>query len=80
MRPEDVQLAQGDPQAIELVADMVEYLPSERCHYVYSSIGDAKITAAIKTDVTVNIGDRVPVRFALENASYFDVRSGERVA
>jgi hypothetical protein len=59
---------------------MVEYLPSERCYYVYSHIGDAKVTAAIKTDTTVHIGERVPVRLALENASYFDVRSGERVA
>jgi ABC-type sugar transport system ATPase subunit len=80
LRPEDVQLAQGDAPAIELVAEMVEYLPSERCHYVYSHIGDAKVTAAIKTDTTVHIGERVPVRLALENASYFDVRSGERVA
>ncbi len=80
VRAEDVQLAPGDPQAIEIVADMVEHLPSERCYYVYSSIGDVRFTAAIKTDAAVHIGDRLPVRLVLENVSYFDARTDERVA
>jgi len=80
IRPEDIQLAGHDSSAISILAETVEYLPSERCYFVYSTIGDRNITAKIKTEATIRRGERVPVRFILEHASYFDPKTGERVA
>jgi ABC-type sugar transport system ATPase subunit len=80
IRPEHIQLAPGDPAAIWIVADMVEHLPSERCHFVYASIGETNVTAKIKGDEPIKVGERIPVRFMLESASYFDPDTGQRIA
>jgi ABC-type sugar transport system ATPase subunit len=80
VRPEDIHLAPDDAQAIWLTVDAVEYLPSDHCYFVYSAIGDAKVTAQIKSEVAIHRGERIPVRLAFEKASYFDSASGERVA
>ena len=80
IRPEDIVLAPADDTAIWINADTVEYLPSERCYFVYSAIGDAHVTAKIKSETAIHTGDRLPIRFIFEHASYFDVETGERVA
>ncbi len=80
IRPEDIELAAADQAAFELAADVVEYLPSERAYYVYAQVGDRRVTAKIKSAQPVRSGDRVPVRFNFENASYFDEQTGVRLA
>jgi ABC-type sugar transport system ATPase subunit len=80
IRPEDIVLAPDSPAAIWLTADMVQYLPSERSSFVYTNVGINPVTATIKGETPIKTGERVPVRFVLEHASYFDSRTGERVA
>jgi ABC-type sugar transport system ATPase subunit len=80
IRPEDIQLAAGDPAAIWIDAETVEYLPSDRAYFVYTNIGNTRITAKIKTETRIQRNERVPVRLVLEHASYFDPTTGERVA
>jgi len=80
IRPEDVELAPDDPHAFTIVADVVEYLPSERCYYVYAPLGEGRITARIKSEQPVRTGDRLPVRFDFDHASYFDEQTGVRLA
>jgi ABC-type sugar transport system ATPase subunit len=80
IRPEDIVLAPDDPAALSLTADMVQYLPNERSSFVYTNIGINPITARIKGDSAIKAGERLPVHFVFEHASYFDARTGERVA
>ncbi len=79
IRPEDISLARDDPAAIYMVADMVEYLPSDRCYIVYGSVGGARVTARLKSENVLARGERLPLRMDLENASYFDPDTGERL-
>ena len=81
IRPEDMQLTPADdPMAVWLYADVVEYLPSEASYFVHSNIGSANVTAQVKSETPIRRGDRVPVRFVFEHASYFDPKTQERVA
>lgn len=80
IRPDDIELAPDDPHAFPLLVDVVEYLPSDRCYYAYATIGQARVTAKIRSEQPVRVGDRLPVRFVFARASYFDEQSGVRLA
>lgn len=80
VRPEDIVLENDDPHALRVPVEMVEYLPSDRCYFVYTQIGPTRITARLQSAAPIRVGDVLPVRFAMENVSYFDRKTGDRVA
>ena len=81
IRPEDISDAKLLKHASDQVAscriDVVE--PAGADTYVRMSLGGAEATARLQAETKVNAGDEMNLSFNMDNVSYFDADTGERL-
>jgi multiple sugar transport system ATP-binding protein len=68
IRPESVNT---DPKGLVMSVEVTEHLGSET--YLYLIKGDQHITARVKPDINLKIGDETSVSFNVENIHLFDM-------
>ncbi len=68
IRPENVNT---DPKGLTMKVEVTEHLGSET--YLYLIKGDQHVTARVKPDISLKIGDETSVSFAVENIHLFDI-------
>ncbi|NVK31370.1 MAG: hypothetical protein HWE20_10215, partial [Gammaproteobacteria bacterium] len=76
LRPEAIKYDDSHPM-LQLEAKMVEHSGAD-C-FVSFDLGDKRITARFEGSLSIEVGQQVPVSFALNALCYFDPKTGHRV-
>ncbi len=77
LRPEAIKYDDSHPM-LQLEAKMVEHSGAD-C-FVSFDLGDKRITARFEGSLSIEVGQQVPVSFALKALCYFDPKTGDRVS
>src|SRR5438093_11099219 len=73
MRPEDIEVGQGDGQVVNAKVEVVEYLGSEL--QLHCSTDGKAFVARVGTEIQTHPGETVPFRFDSRRAHVFDATS-----
>jgi multiple sugar transport system ATP-binding protein len=77
IRPESVRLASAEEAHCTVTVDYAE--PTGSDIFVNGSIGRQPVIVRVERETTVAPGDRLPIRWQLDAASLFDVKTGNRL-
>jgi multiple sugar transport system ATP-binding protein len=79
-RPEHIEIIRGPAKAKDVFAAMVELVePMGSDSLVWLEMGDQKISARVESSAYYKPREKVGLRFRVEQASLFDVQSGDRL-
>ena len=78
IRPEHVQVAPGEADAIEAPVEVIEPMGSDLL--VWTRLAGAPVSVRLPAETRVAVGDHLPLRFPPERISLFDPATGERLS
>ena len=78
IRPEDIHYGGDAVNRSNCLIELVDPVGSDT--YAITALGGTNITAKLRADVNIKEGQKVPLRFDMKRASFFDCKTEERVS